>query len=115
MHVVAEKTYTPEDLLSMPDGKDYELVDGHLVERNMSTLSSWVGGQLYFELERFLRNNPVGWAWPADLGYACFPGARRRCGSRTSRSSARSGCRKGSHPRGTSISRPISGGGGFAQ
>ena len=26
--------YTPEDLLAMPDGKDYELVDGRLVERN---------------------------------------------------------------------------------
>ena len=27
--------YTPEDLLAMPDGENYELVDGRLVERNM--------------------------------------------------------------------------------
>jgi Uma2 family endonuclease len=73
MHLVAEKTYTPEDLLSMPDGKNYELVDGHLVERNMSQLSSWVGGQLYSHLNGFLRDNPLGWAWPADLGYDCYP------------------------------------------
>ena len=26
--------YTPEDLLAMPDGKSYELVDGRLVERH---------------------------------------------------------------------------------
>ena len=56
----------------MPDEKDYELVDGHLVERNMS-LSSWVGGRLYLRLRCVLEDNPVGWAWPADLGYDCFP------------------------------------------
>ncbi len=78
MHVVAEKTYTPEALLSMPDEKDYELVDGLLVERNMSVLSSWVGGQVYFELNAFLRENPIGWAWPADLGYACFSDAPKK-------------------------------------
>ena len=59
----------------MPDGKNYELVDGHLVERNMSQLSSWVGGQLHFQLNAFLRANPIGWAWPADLGYECYPDA----------------------------------------
>lgn len=78
MNVVAEKTYTPEDLLSMPDRKNYELVDGQLVERNMSVLSSWVGGQLYYELNAFLRQNPTGWAWPADLGYVCFPDAPKK-------------------------------------
>jgi Uma2 family endonuclease len=74
MHVVAEKLYTPEDLLSMPDRKNYELVDGHLVERNMSQLSSYVGGEIYGELRAFLRTTGVGWVWPADLGYDCFPG-----------------------------------------
>jgi Uma2 family endonuclease len=75
MHLVAENTYTPEDLLSMPDGKNYELIDGRLVERNTSQLSSWVGGQLHFELNAFLRANPRGWVWPADLGYECYQDA----------------------------------------
>ena len=57
MHLVAEKTYTPEDLLSMPDGKNYELVDGHLVERNMSQLSSWVGGRLHRSLDIFVEES----------------------------------------------------------
>jgi Uma2 family endonuclease len=52
--------------------KDFELVDGHLVERHMKLLSSWVGGQLHFELTGFLREHPLGWAWPADQGYVCF-------------------------------------------
>jgi Uma2 family endonuclease len=73
MHLVAEKSYTPEDLLSMPDRKNYELVDGHLVERNMSQLSSWVGGQLLYQCNAFLQVNPIGWAWPSDLGYECYP------------------------------------------
>jgi Uma2 family endonuclease len=73
MSTVAEKTYTPEDLLAMPDAKDYELVDGHLEERHMSRLSSWVAGQVFFALNAFLRDDPLGWAWPADQGYECFP------------------------------------------
>ena len=62
MSIVADKTYTPEDLLSMPDRKNYELVDGHLVERDRSVLSSWVGGQVYIELGSFLREHFLGWA-----------------------------------------------------
>jgi hypothetical protein len=38
MSTVAEKIYTPDDLLLLPDRKNYELVDGHLVERHMSVL-----------------------------------------------------------------------------
>ena len=92
----------------MPDGKNYELVDGHLVERNMSQLSSWVGGELTSHLDVFVRDNPIGWAWPADLGYECFPDAPARSGSRTSRSSATSGCRRGSPRTATLTSRPTS-------
>lgn len=78
MSTVLEQTYTPEDLLTMPDRKKYELVDGHLVERHMSVLSSWVGGQLHFELSRFLREHQIGWAWPSDQGYVCFPNSPRK-------------------------------------
>jgi Uma2 family endonuclease len=75
MSTAVEKTYTPEDLLAMPDRKDYELVDGHLVERHMGRLSSWVGGQVFYALTAFLRDHQLGWDWPADQGYACFPDA----------------------------------------
>lgn len=73
MSVVTEKTYTPEDLLSMPDRKNYELVDGQLVERTMSVLSSWVGTRMSHVLEGFLDDHPMGFVWGADLGYQCFP------------------------------------------
>ena len=32
---VVSHQYTPEDLLTMPDGHHFDLVDGHLVERHM--------------------------------------------------------------------------------
>jgi Uma2 family endonuclease len=71
---VATKThYTPEDLLAMPDGKSFELVGGQLVERNMGLESSWVGGRLLSRLDRFCEEHEVGWAFPADDGYQCFP------------------------------------------
>jgi Uma2 family endonuclease len=68
-------TYTPEDLLAMPDEKNFELVDGRLVERNMSTLSSWVAGELHFQIRSHLSTNPKGWVLPEGTGYQCFPDA----------------------------------------
>ena len=64
--------YTPEDLLAMPDGKAYELVDGRLVERNMGAESSWIGGRLHSRLDWFCEEHHLGWVWPADNGYQCF-------------------------------------------
>ena len=69
------RRYTPEDLLAMPDGKSYELVDGRLVERNMGAESSEVGGNLYFHLRLFCKDRDLGLVWPADNGYQCFPHA----------------------------------------
>jgi Uma2 family endonuclease len=73
--VATEARYTPEDLLAMPDGKSYELVDGHLVERHMGAESSLVGGELYLRLAPFCKERDLGKVWPADNGYQCFPHA----------------------------------------
>lgn len=76
MSTVAPQTcYTPEDLLRMPDGDFYELVDGKLVERKMGALASWVGGRLYGHLNSFCEAERIGWVWPADNSYQCFPGS----------------------------------------
>jgi Uma2 family endonuclease len=71
--VPTKSHYTPEDLLSMPDSKSYELVGGQLVERKMGFESSWVAGQLLALLSRFSQEHGIGWAVPADSGYQCFP------------------------------------------
>ena len=61
MNAVAEKTLlTPDDLLAMPDEKNYELIDGELVGRNMGLVSSWVGGQIHDLLNQHCRANKLG-------------------------------------------------------
>jgi Uma2 family endonuclease len=57
----------------MPDGKSYELVHGQLVERNMGSESSHVGGRLFSRLDRFREGHNLGIFWPADNGFQCFP------------------------------------------
>jgi Uma2 family endonuclease len=70
---LTKSTYSPEELLALPDGKNYELVNGELVERNVSVLSSWVGGRLFQRVDTFCEQHGFGQAWPADNGIQCFP------------------------------------------
>jgi Uma2 family endonuclease len=70
----APRKYTPDDLLRLPDGgAGYELVNGELKERHVSKESSRVGGECYYHLSGYCRSHPVGWAFPPETGYQCFP------------------------------------------
>jgi Uma2 family endonuclease len=71
--IATEKRYTPEDLLTMPDGMLYELVDGRLVERKISILSSYVAGVIFRLLDQFCRDNRLGWVFPEGTSFQCFP------------------------------------------
>ncbi len=70
-----ERLYTPEDLLEMPYGGHFELVDGMLVERNVGVLSAWIAGEIHALLRGHCRAHHLGWVWPAEVGYRCFPDA----------------------------------------
>ncbi|WP_165230414.1 Uma2 family endonuclease [Aquisphaera insulae] len=67
------KRYTPEDLLRLPDGKRYELVDGKLVKRAMGSESSLIEGTLYFLLRAYCQAGGLGLVWPGTNGFQCFP------------------------------------------
>jgi len=67
--------YTPEDLLSMPDAVDYELVDGNLVERHMGSESSAIAMRIAFILTNFVFTRRLGHLFDAECGYVCFPDA----------------------------------------
>jgi Uma2 family endonuclease len=73
--VATTKRYTPDELLRMPEGDRYELVDGHLVERNMSTWSSYVAGKIYGQLDPYCSARKLAWVFPEGTGYQCFPDA----------------------------------------
>jgi len=66
-------TYTPDDLLKMPDGNRYELVNGQLVERKMSTLASFTAGVIYHRLAAHCFPTQSGWLFPEGTSYQCFP------------------------------------------
>lgn len=70
---VSDKRFTPEDLLALPDGAFYELVDGRLVERKMSTWSSYVAGMIFQLLNSFCRDHRLGWIFPDGTSFQCFP------------------------------------------
>jgi Uma2 family endonuclease len=82
MSAVVEKSLiTPEEFLRMPDQKDFELIDGELVLRDgdpsecrVSILSSWVGGEIFGRIRLFCEGKQIGWIFPADGGFQCFPG-----------------------------------------
>lgn len=71
--VATEKRYTPQDLLTMPDGKFYELVDGRLVEHKMSFWSSYVAGVISHLLNSYCREHRLGWVLPEGTSFQCFP------------------------------------------
>src|SRR5438105_4669269 len=70
--LVAEKDYTPEEFLALPDSVGYELVDGKLVERNVSEESSCVGAHIIYLLQTENEKTHEARVYGADLSYKCF-------------------------------------------
>jgi Uma2 family endonuclease len=65
----------------MPDGGNYELVNGHLVERELSTLSIYVAGEVHAALRSHVKPVRLGWVFPEGASYQCFsddPGRVRK-------------------------------------
>jgi Uma2 family endonuclease len=73
MITASDKNYTPEALWTIPGGDAYELVDGRLVERNISIWSSYVAGVIFQFLNSFAREHRLGWVFPEGTSFQCFP------------------------------------------
>jgi Uma2 family endonuclease len=76
-----QKDVTPEDLLAMPDGGRFELVDGKLRELKVSLLSTVIAALITRILGNHCHAHSSGWIPSAELGYQCFswkPGQVRR-------------------------------------
>jgi Uma2 family endonuclease len=64
---------TAEQLGLMPNDKDFELVDGQLVERPMGNKSAWVAQELIYYLGHYVREHRLGWVFGAEAGYRLDP------------------------------------------
>ena len=78
MSTIVATLLTPDDLLAIPDGDRYELVDGHLVERSMGSWAGVVEGALFYLLRQFCIQTRAGFALGSGVSYQCFPGNRVR-------------------------------------
>lgn len=67
--------YTAEDLETMPDGDRYEIIEGELQERIMSSLSSRIASTLGVLLGIWSRSGHPGSLMGSDGGYRIFPWA----------------------------------------
>ncbi|MCA9073506.1 MAG: Uma2 family endonuclease [Planctomycetaceae bacterium] len=72
MSTAPDTPFTPDDLLAMTDGVNFELIDGQLVERHVSSESSWIAGRIHRRLSETGEDAGLGWAFPADNGFQCF-------------------------------------------
>src|SRR5437763_8459505 len=67
----------PDDLLHMPDGDSYELVDGRLVEKHMGAESDRIALRLGGKLDQYCADRQIGFVFGAQTGYRCFPNRPR--------------------------------------
>ncbi len=77
MTAPAAQRVQPEDLLAMQDGHRFELIDGELVERNMSVESSVVAFRLNMRLGVLIEERGLGFGFQADCGLMIFPWKHR--------------------------------------
>jgi Uma2 family endonuclease len=73
MSTVQTKTYTPADLLAMPDSSGVELVDGNLVEKPVSALSAFVEAKLVTKLGIYCDARKTAVVLSSANGIQCFP------------------------------------------
>lgn len=72
MSTITPPRITPEELLKLPEGERYELVDGELVEGTMSFESVWIATLLCLKLNEFVLPLSLGFVAGDGLGYQCF-------------------------------------------
>jgi Uma2 family endonuclease len=72
--ITPKRLVTPAELETMPDQARFELVDGELVERKVSALSSLVELKILVILAVYCQKTNLGELWPSSLGCRCFPG-----------------------------------------
>jgi Uma2 family endonuclease len=74
LDTVPPRLLDPEDLLSMPNGDDYELIDGIPVELDMSFDADTIAFDLCLMLGNYAKLHNLGRVCGAGTGFSAFPG-----------------------------------------
>lgn len=69
---VRTRQATPEDLLRDRELKNFELVNGHLVEKDVSLLSSYTAGVLHRHASNHVEPKKLGWCFPDNTSIQCY-------------------------------------------
>src|SRR4051794_9073614 len=72
MAIATERRYTPEDLLTLPDGERFELVNGILVEKKMGTEAGGIAATIIGLLFIWNQRTHQGRVVSAEGSYQCF-------------------------------------------
>jgi Uma2 family endonuclease len=67
------RRYTAEEFLELPDHRGFELEDGILQEMALGSESTWIAGEIYSHIRSFVNEKKLGWAFPLEAVYRCFP------------------------------------------
>lgn len=78
MSTLQTRTYTPADLLAMPDSSGVELVQGNLVEKPVSVLSALVETKTLVKLGVYCEAHKSGVVLSSTNGIQCFPDEPRK-------------------------------------
>jgi Uma2 family endonuclease len=69
---------SPDDLLAMPDGEHYELIDGIPREKSMGAQSDEISVAVSSALHTFVRQQRLGHVYGSQTGFRCFANNRVR-------------------------------------
>lgn len=79
MHLETPTTLlSPDDLLGMPDGENYELIDGVPREKQMGAQSGEINARVIAALVQYIRQHRLGHIYDSQTGFRCFPNNRVR-------------------------------------
>ncbi|MCE9561605.1 MAG: Uma2 family endonuclease [Planctomycetes bacterium] len=73
MNELPTQLLEPEDLLAMPDGDRYELIDGMPKEKPMGAESDEVAMSAGSLIRAFVKANRLGHVYGSQTGFQCFP------------------------------------------
>jgi Uma2 family endonuclease len=73
MSAVLPMAVTVDELAAMPDAERFELIDGTLVEREMSPECAYVALKIGRKLDEFFDSRPIGYVFSETAGYTLRP------------------------------------------